>query len=141
MIDARHGRPDPILTVETVRADYEAAIEEDDVVRPDSRDGPAVTLDQPAPSRGRWHPPRLLLDHPNQRLVTHRAAAPRSYGVTVATVCPNPSHDFLDRERCRWCGHELVGRPNALERQPAPGLLHPAPSTPRIPRSPKGGHR
>jgi hypothetical protein len=53
--------------------------------------------------------PGYCSDHPNQRLVTHRAARLRAYGVTVATICPSLDHDFLDRERCRWCGHELVG--------------------------------
>lgn len=68
-----------------------------------------MTLDQPAAvSEDPGVTPGYCSIHTNQRLVTHRAAGLRAYGTTVATVCPDPSHGYLDRERCRWCGGPLI---------------------------------
>jgi hypothetical protein len=71
--------------------------------------GAAATDDAPVT-------PGYCADHPNQRLVTHRAAGLRAYGTTVATICPNADHDYVDRERCRWCGGPLV---SPIERRSA----------------------
>lgn len=69
-----------------------------------------MTLDERAAASedAGTHHPGYCSEHSNQRLVSHKAAGLRSYGVTVATICPNTDHDFLDRERCRWCGGQLV---------------------------------
>ena len=41
-------------------------------------------------------------------LVTHRRAGFRWWGEDPETVCPDPEHTDADRERCRWCGGQLV---------------------------------
>lgn len=58
-------------------------------------------LEAPAP-----HHPGYCSDHPNVKLVTHRAAGERAYysedPVTICLQCPTG-----DRERCGWCGGRL----------------------------------
>lgn len=62
--------------------------------------------------------PGYCSDHPTQRLVSHRAAGLRSYGTRTEVVCPDPSHGYTDRERCRWCGGPLVDPAEIHRRSP-----------------------
>ena len=41
-------------------------------------------------------------------LVNHRRAGYRWWGRDPETVCPDPEHTDGDRERCRWCGGQLI---------------------------------
>lgn len=78
-----------------------------------------MTLDPPlAASVAAWVAPGYCADHPNQRLVTHRAAGLRSYGTRNEVVCPDPAHGYTDRERCRWCGGPLVDPAETTRRSP-----------------------
>jgi hypothetical protein len=51
--------------------------------------------------------PGYCADHPNQRLVTHRAAGIQWWHAPVETICPSPDHSLDERERCRYCGGRL----------------------------------
>lgn len=57
--------------------------------------------------------PGYCSDHPNQRLVSHRAARLIWHGPPIEIVCPDPIHEVNTRERCRWCGGELL-RPDEI---------------------------
>lgn len=70
---------------------------------------PETTVDRQS-SQG--HRPGYCSIHPNQRLVSRRAAGIRVYGWTagpdvVCVMCQGTAEDPLEAFRCRWCGGRL----------------------------------